>query len=293
MSKLDIQKVITLIEEVAQQEIVPRFGRLRADEIAYKQADDLVTAADEEVERILTERLTDMLPGALVVGEEACFRNPSIVGRFAEGRPVFVIDPVDGTKHFAEGRSGFFTMVSLIEKNEIIAGFVHHPLSGETLTAEKGGGAWLNGKKLHALASVPLREAKGTIGQRVWHKLPEERAKFQAALPSIECNPISGFAAPRLLTSGTYFGLTETVPQMHFRCCPYWSTPWDDAAALLAYAEGGGTFCHWDGQPYQFTQFRQGLVMAPDRAAIEEIRSFFAPYDLRSRFLQLQQTSHQ
>jgi len=289
MSKLDIQKVVNLIEEVAKQEILPRFGKLSSKDITYKQPDDPVTAADEGAERVLTERLTDMLPGALVVGEEACSRDPSILSRFSEDRPVFVIDPVDGTRHFAEGRATFFTMVALVKNNEIIAGFVHHPLSGETLTAEKGGGAWLNGKKLHALASVPLQEAKGTIGQRVWHKLPEERARLQAALPTIACNPISGFAAPRLLTSGKYFGLTQTEPQMHFRCCPYWSTPWDDAASLIAYAEGGGVFSHWDGSPYQLTQLHQGIIMVPDRAMVDEIRHFFAPYDLRSRILQLQQ----
>ncbi len=289
MTKLDMQKVVRLIEEVAKQEILPRFGKLSESDIAYKQPDDPVTVADEGAERILTERLVDMMPGALVVGEEACSRDPSILNRFAEDRPVFVIDPIDGTRHFAAGRPTFFTMVALVEKNEIIAGFVHHPLSGETMTAEKGGGAWLNGKRLRALAPVPLREARGTIGQRVWHKLPEERAKLQAAMPSIECNPLSGYAAPRLLMSGTYFGLTEAVPQTHFRCCPYWSTPWDDAAALLAHAEGGGVFSHWDGQPYQLTQLRRGIIMAPNRAMIDEIVEFFKPYDLRNQILKQQQ----
>ena len=131
MSKLNTPKVVSLIEEVAKQEILPRFRNLQQNEIAYKQPDDPVTVADEGAERILTQRLAEMLPGALVVGEEACSRDPSILSRFSEDRPVFVVDPIDGTRHFAAGRTTFFTMVALIEKNEIIAGFIHHPISAK------------------------------------------------------------------------------------------------------------------------------------------------------------------
>lgn len=286
MIKLDIQKVASIIKEVAQQEILPRYGNLNQQEIKYKLGpNDPVTVVDEKTERLLSQRLTDLLPDSLIIGEEAYSRNPSILNYLLGEDPVFVIDPLDGTIEFTKGSPAFFTIVALIKKQEIIAGFVHHPLSGETLIAEKGAGAWLNGKRLHALKPVSLKNARGTIGRKVWNGLPEIRKKLQNNFSLLACNPNSGYAAPKLLTSDSYFGLKDGSPQMHFRVCPYWSTPWDDAASLLAYAEGGGAYTNWDGKKYRLNQLYQGIIMAPDKDMIKELMHSFAVYELRDKIL--------
>lgn len=288
MHNLDIQKVVDIIKEVAQEVILPRYGKLSVEEIRHKLSPtDLVTVVDEKAEELLSKRLVDLLPGSIVLGEEAYYRNPSVINYLLGDDPVFVIDPLDGTSDFVKGNPAFFVMVSLIKKQEIVAGFVHHPLSGETLIAEKGAGAWLNGKRLKALKAVSIKNAKGTIGRKVWNGLPEIRSQLQKHFLLLGCNPNSGYAALKLLTDEPYLGLIDTRPQMHFRSCPYWSTPWDDAASLLAYTEGGGTYTNWEGGNYQLTKLYQGIIMAPDKDMIKQLVKSFGPYDLRNKVLQL------
>src|SRR3546814_8336498 len=67
---IDLAKVTALIEEIAAEDVLPRFQALAAHEIHEKAAGEVVTVVDVAVEKRLTARLTDLLPGSLVVGEE-------------------------------------------------------------------------------------------------------------------------------------------------------------------------------------------------------------------------------
>src|SRR3546814_9282988 len=58
-------------------------------------------------------RLTDLLPGSLVVGEEAVHAEPALMDQLASDAPVWILDPIDGTRNFAHGRPVFAIMVAL------------------------------------------------------------------------------------------------------------------------------------------------------------------------------------
>jgi 3'-phosphoadenosine 5'-phosphosulfate (PAPS) 3'-phosphatase len=77
----DIDQVAAIIRETAAEEVLPRFRELAAHDIHEKAPGDLVTTADLAVERVLTRRLAELVPGSAVVGEEAVHHDPA--------RPIF------------------------------------------------------------------------------------------------------------------------------------------------------------------------------------------------------------
>ena len=108
----DVDRSAVLIEEVSGSEIMPRFRRLAAGDVREKAPGDLVTIADEAVEARLAPQLTSLVPGSIVVGGggRRPIRTCSIAS--CDDRPVWIIDPVDGTSNFAEGRPAFAVMVA-------------------------------------------------------------------------------------------------------------------------------------------------------------------------------------
>ena len=126
----DADRVTRLIEEAAAAEIMPRFQRLAAGDVREKAPGDLVTVADEAVEARLAPLLTSLVPGSIVVGEEAAAADPNLLNRLFDDRPVWIIDPVDGTSNFAEGRPAFAVMVALARGAHILAAWIHDPVKG-------------------------------------------------------------------------------------------------------------------------------------------------------------------
>src|SRR5215467_2079228 len=98
---LDLARVTALIEETAALEILPRFQKLAAGDIREKTPGDFVTVADEAAEAHLTPLLAALLPGSLVLGEEAAAADSLLLDRLLGEPAVWVVDPVDGTGNFA------------------------------------------------------------------------------------------------------------------------------------------------------------------------------------------------
>src|SRR5258705_90267 len=150
----DIDRVSRLIEEAAAAEIMPRFRRLAAGDVREKAPGDLVTVADEAVEARLAPQLTSLVPGSIVVGEEGAAADPDLLDRLLDDRPVWIIDPVDGTSNFAEGRPAFAVMVALARGTHVMAAWIHDPGTPRTAVAAAGEGGWLRGPRL-SLAAPP------------------------------------------------------------------------------------------------------------------------------------------
>src|SRR5258708_34412523 len=96
----DPGKVAEHIRETAQAEILPRFRLLRRADIREKGPGDLVTLADLEAERQLTQRLGGLLPGSVVLGEEAAAQDRGPFALLAGQAPGGGVDPVAGTANF-------------------------------------------------------------------------------------------------------------------------------------------------------------------------------------------------
>src|SRR3546814_21110844 len=99
--------------EIAAEDVLPRFQALAAHEIHEKAAGEVVTVVDVAVEKRLTARLTDLLPGSLVVGDEPVHAEPALMAQLASDAPVWLLAPHDGTPHFAPARPLFAIMLAL------------------------------------------------------------------------------------------------------------------------------------------------------------------------------------
>src|SRR5579862_1684656 len=100
-SEHDLHQVGAALAVAARTEIMPRFGKLRANEIRQKSsAIDVVTDADEAAERAICEALGAAFPGAPVVGEEGSYRDPTLLQQLSTAELAFIVDPIDGTKNF-------------------------------------------------------------------------------------------------------------------------------------------------------------------------------------------------
>ncbi|HMB75554.1 MAG TPA: inositol monophosphatase family protein, partial [Kiloniellaceae bacterium] len=189
---IDPDRVTTIVEEIAQEEVLPRFRALADEDVQTKKGGELVTTADHAAEEALTRRLKEVLPGSLVVGEEAVAADPEVMGRLELDEPVWLIDPVDGTGNFAGGKAAFAVMVALVVGGETKGAWIHDPVGGRTAAAEAGSGAFMGGRRLAVAKAAPLAEMTGTLHASTF--APKEIAarvqagrEMVAALPSRRC----------------------------------------------------------------------------------------------------------
>lgn len=252
----DADQVTQIIREAAETEILPRWRTLGAHQIREKGPGNLVTEADVEAERVLTRRLTELLPGSLVVGEEAVAGDPDLLSVLDGDAWVWIIDPVDGTNNFAHHRPVFGVIVALVQKGRTVAGWIHHPLDNRTATVEAGQGAWMDGQRLRTASPVPLEEMAGSLGYRR-NALLASRVRTVARAGCV-AHDYTELASGRL----------------HFAHYTRLS-PWDHAAGVLLVEEAGGYVAMMDGSPYRPRQSGAGVLLAPDERSWRQLRTFF------------------
>lgn len=273
MLKINFEAVESAIREVADAEILPRFRNLQEGDIAFKIGDDPVTIADQAAEKALSEHLIRLLPGSHVVGEEAFAADSGLLSLFSGESPVWIIDPIDGTRNFVAGKRQFGVIVALTLQNQTVAGWIYDPTSGEFVTAELGAGAWHQGKRLSVNRATDFQRLVGAGGDRAfraWQKLsPAE----QKSGPAFQPLPYGGcHDYPRLWLESAYFD--NPASPAHFRAIMVHGTPWDDAAAILMHHEAGGASGHWDGAPIMPNSIGRGTLLAPDQESWHQLQKW-------------------
>jgi histidinol-phosphatase len=111
-----------------------------ASELA-KEDGSPVTAADKKCERLIREAIAQKFPKDAILGEE---EGESELNTSAPRR--WIIDPIDGTYNYARAIPIFSTLLALEKDGEIVLGVVYNPAMDEIFWAEKGLGAFRNGK---------------------------------------------------------------------------------------------------------------------------------------------------
>lgn len=263
-------RVREILQDVAESIVLPRFKRLAAHEIAEKSPGDIVTVADEEAEQALEQALLAELPGALVVGEEAASRNPRTMETLTGADPVWVIDPIDGTQNFADGKTCFAMIIALVRSGETLAGWIHLPIENATIWAIRGEGAYEAGDRL--LPAVPAQFGlfSGSLTRRSRERFnslrqrPENEAQIPEKIVRYRC---VGAEYVELARGGLQFSRYGGRLK-----------PWDHAAGVLIHSECGGYNAIVETeQPYRPspTINRKILMMTPDRKTWLHLRDLF------------------
>lgn len=252
MSRVDPQAVAAVIRDTAQAVILPRFQHLEASQIREKHPGDYVTIADTEAEALLTRRLTDLLPGSLVVGEEAVAADCSVLDRLSEDVPVWIIDPVDGTANFAHGNKKFAVIVALAMRGRTVQGWIHDPVTALMAVGEAGAGAFIEDRRLSIPTHVTLAQMLGVC------------RKTDGLKREVKSMYRNGSAAHDYLD--LIKGRAHFAHYMRLK-------PWDHAAGVLMHLEAGGFSGLCDGTPYAPTLREGHLLMAPDRDSWEKLKA--------------------
>ena len=145
--------VMTRAVDKAARALKRDFGEVEQLQVSTKGPSDFVSNADLKAERILREELAKARPGYAFLAEE----SGATAGSDSEHR--WIIDPLDGTTNFLHGLPHFAISVALERAGELVAGVVYDPIKDEMFLAEKGGGAFLNDRRLRVSARKNLGES--------------------------------------------------------------------------------------------------------------------------------------
>ena len=210
----------------------------------YKGDVDLVTEADRASEALVVERLKAAFPHHGIYGEEGTRDR-------LEAEYRWYVDPLDGTTNFAHGFPAFCVVLGLEHRplglsdtadGEIIAGVTYDPLRDEMFVAEKGRGAWLNGRQIKVSKTTQLAESLTATGfpSHKRHNSPNIHFYQQMTLRSHGVRR-AGSAALDLayVACGRLDGFWE-----------FNLNPWDTSSGVLLVQEAGGTITHFDGGPF-------------------------------------------
>ena len=128
----------------------------RGVQVEIKADDTPVTVADREAEDTIRHLLGRAFPDHAILGEER--------GRTGTSEFLWLVDPLDGTKSFVRGMPFFSTQIALMHRGELVLGVSHACVYGETMWARRGGGAFLDGKRVHVADTRELRDAVLSLG---------------------------------------------------------------------------------------------------------------------------------
>ncbi len=254
-----------VLRDVAQREIAPRFRRLAPSDVIGKPSAedpaDLVTAADRAAEAELTLRLPELVPGSSVVGEEAVAADPSVLERLRGDQPVWVVDPLDGTRNFAAGHGPFGTMVVLVERGTLLASGIYFTEGDRMFLAERGLGAFHNGQRI-----APRTPNAGVLaGTSSVRFMPEELAAPIAARATAHRQ------VPGVICAAHEY--TQVASGQKDYVLYYRLLPWDHAPGALIVREAGGVVRHPDGREYDVFDQRESTLLAPDEATWQRARA--------------------
>lgn len=255
---MDIEVVDDVITSVAAQELVPRFGRLSAADIAEKtSAFDVVTTADRASEEAICAAVRDQWPEAVIVGEETTGDGPLLRERL-EADLALVLDPLDGTKNFVSGLPLFAVMAAVLRRGRIVSGLIHDPVAQTSALAVEGAGAWMRQRgrtttRLQVADAAPLDEMEAIAGTRF---APEPLRSVLAA----NLSRLAGHTWFRC--AGHEYRLAASG-HVHLLCYNR-LMPWDHAPGWLLHQEAGGYSAHFDGAPFRPGRMSGGLLCAPD-----------------------------
>lgn len=260
--KVDHDAVAALLREAADVHILPFWKALEPGQMEEKSPGELVTLADRSCEAFLAERLPGLLPGSLVVGEEMATADPGCLQALTTDRPVWVIDPLDGTRNFASHSGPFAVMACLVSNNTTVAAWVLDPMAKRLMAAETGGGAWIDDRRVTAVQrNADLSALRGALMTRF---LPPGMREHVVSKRELFAESQGSHCAGH-----DYYRLVSGELDFLFY---YRTLVWDHAPGTLIAEEAGCQVSRYDGSCYRPASQEAGLICTTNRELSDRLR---------------------
>lgn len=212
---------------------------------------NFVTVYDKKVQEELERRLLLLLPEAKFLGEE----GPGLPEEMEKGY-LYIVDPIDGTMNFIKDYKASSISICLVLDGERILGVIYNPYLDEMFYATKGGGAFVNGRPIHASRS-PMENALILFGTSPYDGQLAKKSFEMAYQYFSKAADIrrSGSAAIDLCSIAA--GRAELFFELKLH-------PWDFAAGSLIVEEAGGIVTTIEGGPVSISRPCSVLATGPD-----------------------------
>ncbi len=233
----DISKIREILVSAAHAVLLPGFNRVSH---TRKADGSVLTEADLAMQDRIAAALLELWPETVFLGEEMQSAEQQRLIR--SRRPVWCLDPLDGTSNFASGIPYFCVSLALFEQGEVRLGMVYDPVRDECFAAHAGQGATLNGAQLQlaatglelssSIALVDFKRLEKGLAQRLVREMPYASQRSFGSVALDWCWLAAG----------------RCHVYLHGR-----SNVWDYAAGEHIFRAAGGHACTLDGEAV-FTQ---------------------------------------
>lgn len=205
----------------------------------FKEDKSIVTRADKEAENIIKKIIEDTFPDHSILGEETGLtKNKSVY--------TWHIDPIDGTRNFANGIPLFAVSIALVYQDKVKVGVVYNPATRSLFYAEEGKGAYFHDKRIFVSKDAPeqaivtiapgRRKTDGELFRELYYHIKKDVARSSRDLG---CTAVElAYVARGGIEANIQLGL-ET---------------YDFAAGVLLVEEAGGMITRLDGSAWRFPE---------------------------------------
>ena len=254
--KILLNRLAELVREVAQTAVMPRFLNTA---VSTKSDGTRLTEADLHAQALFAERLPQIINCPMLGEEMSADEQHAIWQHAATG--LWVVDPIDGTNNFINGLPHFALSVAYIRHGHAQLGAIFHPMMQEMFTAERGRGAWLNGRPL------PLRHAPKKLNESI---AGVEVKYLRSGKLASRMQTLHPFGSQRSMGSSTldwcYLAAGRYDLYLHGG-----QKLWDYAAGALIYEEAGGRLATLEGDDFWSGEhvFKRSVIAALQPALFE------------------------
>ena len=229
-----MQPALSYLENLAREAGgILRAGYNKEHQVGYKGVIDLVTEVDHQSEAFLLGEVQKSFPGHHILSEETGIIQGS-------DQHIWYIDPLDGTVNYAHHVPIFCVSIAYASRGTLVLGAVYDPMRDEMFTAERGVGAYLNGRSSRVSSTADLQKSLLVTGfpYNAWNTHQDNFANFVKFGKLSQGVRRLGSAALDLcyVAAGRFDGFWELA-----------LNPWDVAAGGLICEEAGARVTNVDG----------------------------------------------
>lgn len=225
-----ISGALSEVAEIARSQ----FGNVSG---VVKEGDpnQVLTATDQEIGRVLIERIQAAYPDDSIIDEEAGVirKNP---------KRIWVVDPIDGTSNFANGIPTYGVMFGLLENGITVAGGIALPQFDSIYLAEKGKGAYRNGERIQATTEEDLLKTLLGYGIDGNHNMPDETRREAAVWGELVLK------VRNMRSSNSVFDMCMVAEGRYGAFLNRTSKIWDNVAPQILLAEAGCKYTNYWGK---------------------------------------------